>query len=152
MKYAHIGINLLLISTIPNFAVHAESPSLIHLDLPPEFVKSSPFIQKLFTEDNLLSYDALIELIEAIENDTLGPCTPEDMQQISELIANLARQGLMPDASEMEKAELEVDLQKCSLPILLQRPTIGLAIKVIPFFLPFIITMGDCGSLQGLVS
>jgi hypothetical protein len=99
-KYTRIGASLLLLSTIPSFALHAESRSLIRLNLSSEIAQSSPFIQKLFTEDNLFRYDAVIELIESIENDTLGPCTPEDEHQISEFIACLARSGLMPDAKE----------------------------------------------------
>ena len=106
-KYAHVGVSLLLLSTIPSFAIHAQPSSLIHLDLPPEFKNASPFIQRLFNEDNLLSYDALLELIDAIENDKLDSYTPEDERQISEFIAYLARQGLLSTASEIEKAELE---------------------------------------------
>ena len=113
LKYSRIFTSSLLICTVPGFALPSASTSTI----PQEYVSTSPFIQRLFTEDHVLSYDAIVELLEQIENDELDAlCTPEDWNQIGQFLAYLSRQGMLPEDSEIDKAMLERDIQDMLCP------------------------------------
>jgi hypothetical protein len=72
---------------------------------------ASKYIQNLFNEDHVLSYDAILGLLDQIENEELN-CSPEDWNQICHFLAYLARQGMLPSDSDAEKAELEQDIQE----------------------------------------
>lgn len=107
MKQRLLGF--LLLFTVPTFAIQPQPFETI-----PE---PNPWIQRLYTDDHILSYDAILELLEQIENGDLDSvCSDEDWQQIGEFLALLATQGTLPNASEIEKAELQRDILDLSTP------------------------------------
>ena len=113
LKYSRLCTGSLLLCTVPTFALPPASAPTISQ----EYVGPSPFIQRLFTEEHVLSYDAIVELLEQIENDELNAlCTPEDWNQIGEFLAYLSRQGMLPNDSEIDKAMLERDIQDMLCP------------------------------------
>jgi tetratricopeptide (TPR) repeat protein len=58
-----------------------------------------------------------VELLEQIENGELDAvCTPDDWNQICQFLVYLARQGMMPGETEINKAVLEVDIQEMMTP------------------------------------
>ena len=76
-KCAQLLASSLLLCTVPSSAALSSIPP-IKLDLPPECAAQSVFIKRLFTNYGLLSYDAVLELIEQIENGDLDDvCTPK---------------------------------------------------------------------------
>ncbi len=113
MKYSHLFVSSLLLCSFPSFMAYPQEISERIFPIPSINGHLSPFIQRLFMENHVLSYDAILELIEQIENDELDEsCTPEDWNQICHFLAYLARQGTMPSATEEEKAELERDIEE----------------------------------------
>ena len=112
-KYSRLFTCSLLLCTVPGFAL----PQTAAPTIPQEYVSQSPFIRHLFTEDHVLSYDAIVELLEQIENDELDAvCTPEDWNQIGQFLAYLSRQGMLPNDLEIDKAILERDIQDMLCP------------------------------------
>ena len=113
LKYSRLCTGSLLLCTVPGFALPPASAPAISQ----EYASPSPFIQRLFTEDHVLSYDAILELLEQIENDELDAlCTPGDWNQIGQFLAYLSRQGLLPNDSEIDRAVLERDIQEMLCP------------------------------------
>ena len=77
------------------------------------FEKGKDIMEQLYNEDGLLMYDAIMNLLEEIENGALEDiCTDEDWYKINHFIAYLARLGSEPYATDEEKAELEKDIQE----------------------------------------
>jgi len=113
LKYSHICTSSFLFCAIPGFAL----PSISASTISQEYVGTSPLIQRLFPENHVLSYDAIVELLEQIENDELDAiCTPEDWNQIGQFLAYLSRQGMLSNDSEIDKALLERDIQDMLCP------------------------------------
>lgn len=111
LKYSRL-IGSLILSSIPTCLIYPQNvPELSY----PVECGQNLFLQRLLTEDHTLSYDAILELLEQIENDELV-CTPEEENQISQFLAYLARQGMMPSDSEIDKAILERDIQEMLTP------------------------------------
>lgn len=99
-------IGFLLLCSYPAFAIDAAM--LPEQSPPAKIIGQKPLFQKLLTEDHALSYDAIAELMDQIENDTLI-CSPQEWDQIAEFLAYLARQG---SDSGIDKAILERDIQE----------------------------------------
>ena len=76
-------------------------------------VDKENIINQLFNEDGTLLYDAVLTLLEELENNDLdNVCSKEDRSKINHFLAFLSKQGILPDATEAEKADLEQDIQE----------------------------------------
>ena len=92
-------LNVLLLLCFPSF-IFSHLPYLLAGAEAKTYFHASPsqIIQGLFNEDGLLMFDAVMDLIEAIENDELDDiCTDEDWYEINRFIVFLARQGVLPN-------------------------------------------------------
>ncbi|MBI5346266.1 MAG: hypothetical protein HZB76_03905 [Chlamydiae bacterium] len=68
--------------------------------------------RRLFNEDGTLSYNAVLSFLEDLENGVLNDVSKDDCDKISKFIAFLAKQGIMPDTTDEEKAEIEKDIKE----------------------------------------
>lgn len=77
----------------------------------------TPYTPKAFTETllqkwigkgPLFYYDDIIALLDAIENDELEECSPEEEEEILQFLIMLAREGVLSD----DKEALEQDIQE----------------------------------------
>ena len=74
---------------------------------------SSNITSKLFNKDGNLSYDAVIKLLEEIENEDIEEIyNEEDCKKITQLIVSLAIAGVLPNASQDMKNDLKKDIQE----------------------------------------
>ena len=77
------------------------------------FANKGDIIKQLYNDDGLLLYDSVIRLLDELENGDLDDVyTEEDWYKINRFLAFLARQGVTPNTTEEEKAELEQDIQE----------------------------------------
>jgi hypothetical protein len=75
------------------------------------FTNNKSIIHQLYNEDGLLVYDAVIHLLEEIEDGTLEEvCSEQDFIDISYFLAFLVKQSIMPNTSLEEKEEIEKDI------------------------------------------
>src|SRR3990167_5451627 len=69
--------------------------------------------------DRPISYDDVLELLEEIESETLDDCSKEEIQQINQLLAFLAEQGILPHETGQTIAALQFDINALINPALL---------------------------------
>jgi len=102
---------LILINTTSLIA--SEIPHQTIIKSESYFANKGDIINQLYNEDGLLMYDAIIQLIDEIEDGTIDDiCTNEDWYKINHFLTFLAKQGILPNATEEEKAELEKDIDE----------------------------------------
>ncbi|MGB7127626.1 MAG: hypothetical protein WBD50_00855 [Candidatus Rhabdochlamydia sp.] len=65
-------------------------------------------LQKWIGKGPLFFYDDIIALLDAIENDEIEECSPEDQEEIIQFLILLAREGVLPGDEEA----LEQDIQE----------------------------------------
>ncbi|HEV3270005.1 MAG TPA: hypothetical protein VGZ69_05085 [Candidatus Rhabdochlamydia sp.] len=65
-------------------------------------------LQKWIGKGPLFFYDDIIALLDAIENDEIEECSPEDQEEIIQFLILLAREGVLPG----EEEALEQDIQE----------------------------------------
>ena len=104
-----INVSSLIASELHNFPTVQSQSS---------FENKGDRIEQLYNEDGLLVYDSVLKLIEDIENGNLDDiCTDEEWQKINYFIASLAKHGMMPNTTDEEKTEIEIDIQELLNPI-----------------------------------
>jgi len=102
---------LILINTTSLIASEIQNQTIIKSES--YFANKGDIISQLYNEDGLLIYDAVIKLIEEIEDGTIDDiCTDNDWYKINHFLTFLAKQGILPNATEEEKAELEKDIDE----------------------------------------
>ena len=65
-------------------------------------------LQKWIGKGPLFFYDDIIALLDAIENNEIEECSPEDQEEIIQFLILLAREGVLPG----EEEALEQDIQE----------------------------------------
>jgi len=103
-----INLSSLTASQLPNIPTVRAANSSHDID---------DVLRKLFNEDGTLSYDAVLLFLGELENEELvNVYSEEDWDKINNFLIFLSKQGIMPDATEEEKAELEKDIQELLSP------------------------------------
>ena len=98
------------IPKVPLSKVHLSN---VHLSNVQNTSFSSNITSKLFNKDGNLSYDAVIRLLEEIENEEIEEIYSEDdCNKITQLIIFLAIAGVLPNASQDMKNDLKKDIQE----------------------------------------
>lgn len=100
--------------------IFIHTTSLIASELPHNIIKSESFfankgdiIRQLYNEDGLLIYDAVFQLIEEIESGTIDDlCQDEEWYKINHFLTFLAKEGILPNATEEEEATLNKDIEE----------------------------------------
>ncbi len=103
MRKIKLWVNLFMIALMPFSFVHAEEI------FPPIFIFSNPEFIKWKAPKN---YDQILELLDEIESDDFEKkYSQEDLQNITEYLIFLAREGLLPGEFK-EALELEEDIEE----------------------------------------
>lgn len=76
------------------------------------FANKGDIVKQLFLEDDALSYDAVITLLDELENGFLDDvCAEEDWYKINNFLAFLSFQSIMPNTSNIDRIILEQDIE-----------------------------------------
>ncbi|MES2344906.1 MAG: hypothetical protein V4494_03085 [Chlamydiota bacterium] len=106
LQYFKAFVHLALLITVPSTALYPQ------FNTPIITIEAHDTAQEFSQKDDLLSYDDVLNLIDALENGELEKtCTDADLEKINHFLANLAQQGLLPDEIE-EGFALENDVQE----------------------------------------
>lgn len=87
--------------------VFNQKASAITIYTPKASVETT-ILQKWIGKGPLFFYDDIIALLNAIENDEIEECSPEDQEEIIQFLILLAREGVLPGDEEA----LEQDIQE----------------------------------------
>ncbi|OGN62286.1 MAG: hypothetical protein A3F40_02055 [Chlamydiae bacterium RIFCSPHIGHO2_12_FULL_27_8] len=110
-KSSKLFINFLVFLNILTISLYTQNYPYFDINLGND-VKEDLF-NKLFDENRVLSFDAVIDLLEEIEdNEIENKYSQEDIINIIHFIAYLAKHGQNPNATEKEKNELEKDINE----------------------------------------
>ena len=74
----------------------------------PKASSETTLLQKWIGKGPLFYYDDIIALIDAIENDELEECSPEEEEELLQFLIMLAREGVLPG----DKETLEQDIRE----------------------------------------
>jgi tetratricopeptide (TPR) repeat protein len=102
---------IILINTSSLIATQIPNTPSVTIITDSDFQKDNIF-SKLFNEDGLLSYDAVISFLDDLENERIEVSSQEDLDKIIRFVTYLAKQGIMPDTPDEEKAEIEKDIEE----------------------------------------
>ncbi len=101
MRRSKLVAHLILFFMIPSLILYPQA----HLPVQNEIIQISPL-------DSFLSYDDMLNLIDAIEVGELEKrCSEDDLEKINHLLANLAKQGNLSNEEEGDSV-LENDIQE----------------------------------------
>lgn len=99
-------IGAILLCSYPTFAIEAMTMTCSYAEQPGQ----SSVLQNLLTEEKSISYDAVLDLLQQIEDDELT-CSSQDLDRIAEFLSYVASQGTSSKDSLFDKAVLESDIQ-----------------------------------------
>ena len=105
-----IFIKVLILFNILTISVYPQN-NIPKLEIQSSFDLEMDVLSQLYTEDHLPSFDAIIRLIEEMEDGTLAKLlSTKEYNKISFFIASFAKEGINPNASEEEIKDLENDI------------------------------------------
>ena len=97
-----IFIKVLILFNILTISVYPQN-NIPKLEIQSSFDLEMDVLSQLYTEDHLPSFDAIIRLIEEMEDGTLAKLlSTKEYNKISFFIASFAKEGINPNASEEE--------------------------------------------------
>ncbi len=102
MRYSRLIVHSILLFTVPALALYPQ------VEVPPIHEAEKDY----FPNDHLWSYDSILNLLDDLESGELEKrCSPEDLERVNYFLANLAKQGILPNETE-EELVLDRDIQE----------------------------------------
>ena len=96
LRYSKLLVNSILLFTVPSITLYPQG----NAHLPLVQVQNVNFEEKQVVGDYVLSYDDILLLLDEIESGELEKkCSPEQLEKITNFVALLAKEGILPDNS-----------------------------------------------------